>query len=200
MIDDHRSEFRRAAAPWLACALLAGAGFLLNLAPFEIFPGIHFLFGGVFALVAAVRYGPVAGGMVGLLAALPSWSLWNQPVPLSALLYGLEGVWVGLVARRTRWGPLAAGLSYWLLLGSWLNLAVQLAVIGLPLRIAFIVQCRSVINGLLVAMIVELGFLVHGLVTRRTAAGRATPRRPPTLQTLMTLVATALISLPILWL
>jgi len=200
VIDDHRSELRRATAPWLACALLAGAGFLLNLAPLETFPGIHFLFGGVFALVAAVRYGPVAGGVVGLVAALPSWSLWNQPVPLSALLYGLEGVWVGLVTRRTRWGPLAAAVAYWLLLGSWLNLALQLAVIGLPARIGFIIQCRSVINGLLVAMIVELGFLVHGLAAHKTAAGRVAPRRPPTLQTLVTLVVTALISLPILWL
>jgi PAS domain S-box-containing protein len=182
---------------WLWIGALAVAGLLLNLAPVEVFPGIHFVFGAAFALVAAVRYGPVAGGLVGFVAALPTWSLWSQPLPLSALLYGLEGVWVGIATRGGRRGPLAAALAYWLLLGSWLNLAFQLAIVGLSLQIAIVIQCRSIINGLLVAMVVELGLLAYHAVWRHRR-GASAPSRRPTFQSLVALVLTALISLPIL--
>ncbi|MFW6175640.1 MAG: ATP-binding protein, partial [Acidobacteriota bacterium] len=192
----HR-EGRPVVRRWVEVCLLAAAGFGVDLLPVEIFPGIHFVFGSVFSLIAAVRHGPVAGAVAGFAAALPTWSLWNQPAPLSAALYALEGAWVGLVVRRSRWSPLTAVLAYWLLLGSWLNLAMQLAIIGLPLQIAFIIQCRSILNGLLVVIVVELVLLVPGL------ARRSAPREPvvegPSFQTLVTLVVTTLISVPILW-
>lgn len=181
----------------LRLALLTGAGFLVNQVPLEVFPGIHFVFGSAFALLAGVLYGPLAGGVVGFVVALPTWSLWNQPLPLSAVLYGLEGAAVGHFARGGRYGVITADLGYWLLCGSWLNLALQLTVVGLPLRIAFIIQCRSILNGLLAAMAAELCFLLYGL-TRRSGASPESARLRPTFHSLVTLGLTALLSLPIL--
>lgn len=201
MHSTEQSRFHRGRGPvfrtGVEVCLLAAAGFGIDLLPVEIFPGIHFVFGSVFSLLAAVRHGPVAGAVAGFAAALPTWSLWNQPAPLSATLYALEGAWVGLIVRRSRWSPLTAVLAYWLLLGSWLNLAMQLAVIGLPLQIAFIIQSRSILNGLLVAIVVELVLLVPGLARR--SAPRESVVEGPSFQTLVTLVVTTLISVPILW-
>ncbi len=183
---------------WLLVGLLAGAGYLLNLAPIEVFPGIHFVFGGVFALVAGALFGPLAGGLAGFLAALPTWELWNQPAPLSAVLYGLEGAWIGRFARSRRHGVLVTDFVYWILVGSWLNLLMQVLVIDLPLEIGFVIQCRSIINGLLVGMVVEGAILVHRLARGASAdTGHRSGR--PTFQMLVTLGVTALITLPLLW-
>jgi hypothetical protein len=70
-------------------------GFAINSLPIEIFPGVQLVFGGVVAILAALKFGPVAGGAAGFTAGLRMWSSWNEPFPFSALLYGLEGVWVG---------------------------------------------------------------------------------------------------------
>ena len=76
-------------------AALGLVGFAINSLPIEIFPGVNLVFGGVIAISAALKFGPVAGGVAGLTAGLRTWSSWNEPFPFSAVLYGLEGVWVG---------------------------------------------------------------------------------------------------------
>ncbi len=191
-----RSRLRVAAL----CAVLAAAGLGLDLLPLEILPGVHLVFGGLFALLAAVWFGPVAGGLVGFAAALPTWSLWHQPLPLSALLYGLEGVWVGVALRaQHRRGLLPAVLAYWLLLGSWLNLVVQLTISGLALPVALIIQCRSIVNGLLVAILAELVLRTGQLIAHHRAGRRSDRLRAPDFESLVSLALVAMVSLPILW-
>lgn len=171
-------------------------GYAVNCLPVEISPGIHLIFGSLVTLVAAMRYGPAAGGIAGLVAGLRTWILWQQPLPVSAVLYALEGIWVGQQSLGRRRGPLMATLTYWLLLGGWLNLAGQLLITHLPLRLAMIVQARSIINGLLVGMLLELGLLLYEIVGRRSQ-----PQRPArlSLNGLVTLVMAATISLPLLY-
>jgi PAS domain S-box-containing protein len=177
----------------LACGL---GGYAVNCLPVEIFPGIHLIFGSLVTLVAAMRYGPAAGGVAGLMAGLRTWTLWHQPLPVSAVLYALEGVWVGRQMQTPRRGPLTTTLAYWLLIGGWLNLAGQLFITHLPLRLAMIVQARSIINGLLVGMLLELGLLIYEVVRQRSQ-----PQRPArlSLNALVTLVMVATISLPMLY-
>jgi PAS domain S-box-containing protein len=171
-------------------------GYAVNCLPIEIFPGIHLIFGSLVTLVAAMRYGPAAGGVAGLVAGLRTWALWHQPLPVSAVLYALEGVWVGRQMQVRRRGPLTTTLAYWLLIGGWLNLAGQLFITHLPLRLAMIVQARSIINGLLVGMLLELGLLIYEVVRRRSQ-----PQRPArlSLNALLTLVIAATLSLPLLY-
>jgi PAS domain S-box-containing protein len=171
-------------------------GYAVNCLPVEIFPGIHLIFGSTVTLIVAMRYGPAAGAGAGLLAGLRTWTLWHQPLPVSALLYAFEGGWVGWQMRTRRRSPLTATLAYWLLIGGWLNLAGQLLVIHLPLRLAMIVQARSIINGLLAAMLLEFGQLIYEAIRRRSQ-----PQRPArlSLNALVTLVMAATISLPLLY-
>jgi PAS domain S-box-containing protein len=171
-------------------------GLAINLLPFEILPGLHLIFGSVFAILAAVKYGAAAGSLAGLIAGLPTGSVRVEPFLLSALLGAGEGAWVG---RRTRSGkrePFAAVLSYWLLIGAWLGLAGQLFIMRIPLREALILQARSVINAILAGMLVELGLLVYEVIWRRQ--GQPGPERF-TLRSLATLILTSLLTFPLLY-
>jgi PAS domain S-box-containing protein len=174
------------------------AGFAINSLPIEIFPGVHLVFGSVAAVVVAIWLGPAAGGIAGLVGGLRTWSLWSQPFPFSACLFALEGVWVGYQTGRTKRGALIAVLSYWVLVGSWLNLAGQVFLFELPLRLAFIVQARSVINGMLTGILVELALLMWQAAARRWRTADAAPSRP-SLQSLVALVLTTVISVPMLY-
>ena len=173
-------------------------GFAINCLPIEIYPSVHLVFGGVMAILAALKFGPFAGGIAGLTAGLRTWSLWNQPFPLSAILYGLEGIWVGTYQKRSgKRGPLAAILAYWLLLGAWLGLAGHIFLFDVPFRLALIMQGRSIINGVLVGILVELIILVAEVIR-----GRLRYRREPlrlSLHSLIALVLLTAIALPMLY-
>lgn len=171
------------------------AGYAINCLPIEIFPGIHLIFGSIASIIAAMRFGPYAGGVAGFVAGLRTWTLWNQPFPFSACLYALEGVWVGYHMNKGKRAPLTAIFLYWVLLGAWLNLAGQLLLHELPLRLALIVQARSVINGLLTGLLLESGILIYEALRRR----RAQEPARLSLNSLVTLVMAATITLPLLY-
>lgn len=176
--------------------MLGLAGFVINCFPVEMFPGVHLIFGDAVAMVVAVKSGPFAGGLVGFVAGLRTWSLWNQPLPFSALLYCLEGVWVGMVTKGGKRGPLVAALYYWLLLGSWLNLLGQHFLFGLPLRTALILQARSIINGALIGLACEAALLVYEVLRARRAHQKAS--QIP-FESVIMLALVMLISLPIFY-
>jgi hypothetical protein len=93
--------------------------------------------------------------------------------------------------------PLIAILTYWVLLGSWVNLAGQYFLFHLPLRLAFIMQARSVINCVLTGILVELIILITEVVR-----GRSGPRSQPArlgLHSLISLVLLTAIVLPMLY-
>ena len=186
--------YNRAAIP-LAFGV---AGYAINCMPIEIFPGIHLIFGSIASIIAAMKFGPYVGGVAGLVAGLRTWSLWNQPLPFSACLYALESVWVGHLSKRGKWAPLTTIFLYWLLLGAWLNLAGQLLLHGLPLRLALIVQARSVINGMLTSLLLESGILIYEIIRRRRARAEDRPAQL-SLNSLVTLVMAATITLPLLY-
>jgi PAS domain S-box-containing protein len=186
---------RKRALSW---SVLALAGFALNCLPLEVFPGVHLALGSALGIFAALRHGPMAGGVIGFLAALPTLVLWRQTFPLSPLLYAAEGVWVGYATKADKRGPLAAALSYWLLAGSWLALAVSLVLWRLPLTLAVIFQARSIINGLLAGLVVSVYVSASQAVRRRRDVAR---REPATfsLESLITIVLATLIALPTLY-
>src|SRR5262249_44269673 len=150
----------------------------------------------VAALLAALRYGPAVGAAAGLIAGFRTFTLWNSSFPVGAVLYALEGFWVGRQTQKRRWGPLTATLSFWLLLGGWLDLGGQILFNHIPVRAAFITQARSIINGLLVGLVLELWVVGSTLVRRR---GRPLEPARLSLNSLVTLVMATTISLPLLY-
>lgn len=173
-------------------------GYAINCLPIEIFPGIRIIFGSVASILAAVKFGPLAGGVSGFVAGLRMSSLEAQPFPLGACLYALEGVWVGYRTKKYKRRVLTATLSYWLFLGSWLSLAIQLFLDRLPLQLALILQARSIINGMLAGILVESGIMVYEILRRQRSRNTSQPARL-SLSALITLATTALISLPLLY-
>jgi PAS domain S-box-containing protein len=165
--------------------------------PVELFPGVRPLLGSTMGILAGLRYGPRAGFMAGLIAGLPTLWVWNQPWPVSALIYGLEGMWVGIVNRHKKRGPLVATLSYWIMLGSWLTLGSHLLVFGLPALTSFIAQTRSVVNGMMAGLLVETGILLYE-ITRKIRTRETEPARLG-LESLVMIVLVMVISLPMLY-
>ncbi len=173
-------------------------GYGINCLPVELFPGMVFIFGSAMSILAAVRFGPAAGGVAGLIAGIRTWALWpQQPFPFSAVLYCLEGVTVGYLTRRGKRGAMSAVLMYWVMGGAWLGFLCQWLILGLTARIAIIWQLRSILNGLLAGMAVEIGMIVYEIVRRR----RAETDEPARLRLLsiITVVLVASITLPLLY-
>lgn len=183
--------------PFWGTILFGLAGAAINLFPLEIFPGVHLVFGCVFSIAAAVLFGPVAGFSAGFVAGLPTWWLWQQPLPYSAGFYALEGVWVGFASRRGQRGSLVPVLLYWLLVGVWLNAAVQFWVIKFPPVTVLIIQIRSLINGLLAGLAVEVGWAAADIARCWLSRSHTLPRL--TLESVITLLLTVVITAPLLF-
>ncbi|HEY7545198.1 MAG TPA: ATP-binding protein [Blastocatellia bacterium] len=177
---------------------LGAIGYGINCLPVEIFPGVVLIFGSAMSILAAVKLGPAAGGVAGLIAGMRTWTLWpQQPFPFSALLYCLEGVAVGYLTRNRKRGAMPAVLIYWLTAGATLGFLCQWLIVALPARTAIIWQLRSILNGLLAGMAVEVGLIVHEIIRRR----RAQTDEPPSLRliSITTVVLTGFITLPLLY-
>ena len=186
---------RTSAFIWLA---LGAVGFGINWLPIEILPGVQLLFGSTMGILAGLRFGPAAGCAVGLISGLPTMWVWNQPAPFGAVVYALEGLWVGFVTRQRKRGPLTAALSYWVLLGSWLILLIYLFLLRAPVAPAFILQARSVINGMLSGLVVEAGVLVYQVLRRMRRSDETAPARV-SLESLVMVLFVTVISLPMLY-
>jgi PAS domain S-box-containing protein len=181
-----------------ASVALGVVGYLINCLPVEIFPGMVFIFGSAMSILSAVRFGPAAGGLTGLLAGMRTWSLWpGQPFPFSAIIYCLEGVAVGYLTRRGKRSPVYAVLIYWTAAGVWLGFVCQWLIVGLSARMAMTFQLRSILNGLLAGMAVEIGIIVYEIIHRRRAPSdeRASLR----LISIITVFLAAFITLPLLY-
>ncbi len=159
---------------------------------------MHLILGNALSMLAAVRFGPAAGGIAGSIAGLRTWSLWpQQPFPFSALMSGLEGLSVGYLTRNGRRGPMTAALLFWMLGGVWLSLGCQIFIVGLPLRASLIWQARSVVNGLVAGLAVEVGMIVYEIARKRRD-----PQTHPSklrLVSLITILPAAFMALPLLY-
>lgn len=173
-------------------------GLAVNYLPVEIFPGVHLVFGNVLSILAAVKFGPAAGAIAGLITGLPVGRLWNDPFPLSALLFMLEGLWVGHQTSKRRRGPLVAVLLFWLFIGIWLHLFAQLLVTGAPFHLILIILARSLINALLSGIIAEISRLVWEVITRFRAKAEERPAQLK-LRSSITVQLTAMIAVPLLY-
>ncbi|MEW6208791.1 MAG: ATP-binding protein [Acidobacteriota bacterium] len=177
---------------------LGAVGYTVNCLPVEIFPGMAFIFGSAMSILAAVRFGPAAGGVAGLISGMRTWDLWpGQPFPFSAIIYFLEGVAVGYLTRRGKRGPMSAVLIYWIAAGVWLGFACQWLILGMTARMAMTLQLRSILNGLLAGMAVEVGMIIYEIIRRR----RARSDEPAKLRliSIIAVLLAAFITLPLLY-
>jgi signal transduction histidine kinase len=165
---------------WAAAVLLGGAGFVLNMAPLPLSPGIDLVFGGVAVLLAAVALGPAPGLVAAIIAGSRTVWLWGHP--WAWLIFSLEGLAVGWLAQRRGHRPIVAVLVFWIVLGAPLAYLFYSVVLGLPAPALTVILLKQPFNALVNAVAVEALLLMPAL---RGALGLA---RSPQLRSTLAVV------------
>lgn len=152
-----------------ATAACAGAGAAANWAAPEIFYGLELLIGPVFAVLAAVMGGPVAGALVGAAAAATAEE--GTASPLLFLLFVLEPAVIGYAAQRWRANPVLSDLLFWVLIGApALALAYRLRF-ELDWWSILLIGAKTALNGALAALAASLLLQIRAMVPALTRLG-----------------------------
>ncbi|HEY0025815.1 MAG TPA: ATP-binding protein [Longimicrobium sp.] len=174
---------------WAAAVVLGVAGLLLNLLPLPLSPGTDLIFGGVAYLLAAVALGPWHGLVAAGIASVRTLWLWNHPY--AVLIFCMEALFVGYLARRER-RPLVGDLVYWIVGGVPLLFLTYWTILGVRGSTAAVLFLKQPFNGLIDALVVEALLLVPAV---RGALG--IHGRPP-LRAALAVVVTVAATLPAL--
>jgi signal transduction histidine kinase len=141
---------------------------VLNLAAVEILPEVHLLLGPLAVMVAAVLYGPAAGGVAGAVSGMRTLWLWGHP--WGWLNFTVEGLLVGALSRRVM--PITASGLYWLLSPLYFLLTYRL-LLHLPGETVVVSGVKQAVNGLLAALVIQVVLLVPQV--RRRLSGLLPP-------------------------
>ncbi|WP_257457484.1 ATP-binding protein [Archangium lipolyticum] len=133
-------------------------GWVVNLAALEVLPGVHLLLGPLVVLLAAVLFGPVAGGLAGALSGAGTIWLWGHPWGWLNMI--LEGVCVGALRRRLT--PLVADACYWALSPLYFLLTYRW-VEDIPFEATLVAGVKQAVNGLLAALLLQVVLLLPGV-------------------------------------
>lgn len=144
--------------PWIAAALLGGAGFFINLAPIQLSPGTDMVFGGIPALLAAVALGPRAGLLAGSIAGARTLWIWGHP--WGWLIFTLEAYVVGLLVRRRASRPMVADLLFWAFIGTPIVYLVATFALNMDAVAFGVLALKQTLNGVFNAVLVELLLLL----------------------------------------
>jgi signal transduction histidine kinase len=170
---------------WATAVLLGLAGLLLNMVPLPLSPGTDLLFGGVAYLLAAVALGPWHGMLAAGIASVRTIWLWNHPY--AWVIFSLEALFVGWMARRGR-RPLVADLGYWIAVGVPLLFVTYWGILGVRGSTAAVLFLKQPFNGLIDALAVEALLLVP--LVRRVMGVRGRPPLRAALAVVVTVAAT----------
>jgi uncharacterized membrane protein len=158
--------------------------------PLPLSPGVDLVFGSVAVLLAAVALGPMQGLVAGVIAGSRTVWLWGHP--WAWLIFSLEGLVVGWLARRETRRPIVADLLFWLMVGAPLLVLTYGVFLRMPLEASSVVFLKQPFNGLVNATVVEALLLIPAL---RAGLGLA---RSPQLRSALAVVVVASAVLPAL--
>jgi PAS domain S-box-containing protein len=159
----------------ILCVAAGVLGFVVNGFTVPVFNDVTLIFGGIFYLLIALVYGPIAGLATSLIASSRTFFLWGHPYGL--ITFGLEGLVVGWLVRR-RMLPLFADLLYWTLLGAPLLVLMYIVYLEYPSPIGWAIVVKQPLNGLLDVIVAELLLGVPWLHRRLAPPERPVERRP----------------------
>ncbi len=146
------------AAVYLFMAFSA-LGILGNVANIEMFFGVNQIFGSIFALLAAYRFGPWWGGLAAMIIHSYTIYLWGHPYAFISFV--LEALIVGFLLRWRIKNIFLADLIYWLCLGVWLVPLFYGHIMGLPETQVSLIMLKQPANGLLNALLASLLFISY---------------------------------------
>lgn len=155
----------------LVC-LLAVAAVGGNLAQIPLFQSISFIFGSVFALIAARVFGFWPAILVAGIGAIVTFVAWGHP--WAAIVLVLEAAFVAVMGRRVD-NLVIIVVVFWLLFGFWVILASYALFLGLPWESAGFIALKQMINGILNSVLAGLA-----LAMLRATQFRFVKQVPPT--------------------
>lgn len=153
--------------PLMALTVLsAGVNFL----PLKLMLGVHFLFGGILALLVLILYGRVPGILAAAVCYLPSLLHWGHPYAL--LIFVAEAAFLGWLCKgRMQRSLVLIDIAYWLCIGIPLVWICYGKISGLePLAIT-LVMFKLSINGLFNTLAAAL---IHSLSVNRSVPRQST--------------------------
>lgn len=183
-------EHNRGRFSWagLTAAVLLGiGGYAVNLLNLPLFFNVDFLFGSILSMFALLRYGPIAGCMAALIAALCTLTLWHHPWAI--VIFSTEALFASWLIYRRRADLMTAVVLYWLTGGLLLVWFFYHQVMGFTNSATLLIALKQGINGIINSLVAETLFLLTCRLTGRK-------RELPSLRRWLQVILQGLVLLP----
>ncbi len=145
---------------WLILVLLTGLGFAGNIFKVTLFYNVDLIFGSFFVMLIISLYGPVWGGIAGVIAASYTYVLWNHPYAI--IIFTCEALFVGIIFQRRKDNLVYIDIIYWFILGMPLVYLFYHAVMGMDNTASVLIMLKQAVNGILNALLARLILMVLG--------------------------------------
>ena len=176
--------------------MLGALGFALNGLQVPVFGEVSLVFGGVFALLAALALGPFYGALAAFVAGSRTWWLWGHPFAM--VIAVLEAAAIGSMVRRRGTPAVVSSLAFWAFAGvpllaliygvGWLKTSTT--------EVAWAIFLKQPINGLFNVLLAELLLMLQPV--RRHLVGLGSTQDRQTIRGLLIHGITLLATVPLL--
>ncbi len=146
----------------IICTIAGACGYLLMGITIPVFGGTELVFGGIFAMLMAVAYGPWWGLLTALGTYLETLGGWGHPYGL--LVFSLEAWTVGWLMHRRGQTLFRATVTFWAVLGLPVTAICLLGLLHPPFPHNWAMVIKYLVNGLLVYVVVQLLVLTRSFL------------------------------------
>lgn len=146
--------------PFAAAILLGLLGFAGNLLTLELFFGVNFLFGSIFAMLAALRGDWRYGSVAGFIAASCTWFLWGHPWAVVVLT--CETAFVACMYSRRKGNPVLYDMIYWICAGMPLACLFGYYAMAENIQSTVLLMLKQSINGTFNALAATIVLTLSG--------------------------------------
>lgn len=144
--DGRLNKSRSQLAWFVLLVVFSTVAICLNYIRIPLFFGVEFIFGSSLAVLALVMLGYVGAIIVGALAALLTWFLWEHPYAF--IIFTLEIAWLGWRwSSRKNTHLVIQDVFFWLVFGLPLVLILYVFLLDVSLQTALNVWLKQMTNG-----------------------------------------------------
>lgn len=138
----------------IAFIVLIILGLVGNYLKVQIFFGVDFIFGGIFAITIVYLYGLKFGILGALLIYSYTYKLWNHPYAIA--IYIIEILFIEIVKRRENKNIIIVDIIYWILVGMPLTGILYYKFLRMGLSETYLIMIKNSVNGIFNAFCANL--------------------------------------------
>ena len=164
---NHISELKsmKTRSRWLFLVGLIALGILANTLQVSVLFNVYFVFGSVAVMLAIVWLGMPAAILVGVIAGLYTYLIWQNPV--TVVVFILEAICVGWLYHRKIKNLIISSLVFWLIVAVPIDLVFFPLLMGWSSELTLLVTLKQAVNGVLNAVIATSLLILGGLLNTR---------------------------------